>query len=260
MSRAIRRRLHRQGAANGVAYSREFLERLARILVRSGHSPKALTREFREICSRLKEPQQPWDASRLDFVADLPHVIAHWHSDAQYVDSRGEPLPLQFQARGPCLSELIGRVLPGADAKQVVHSLMQLKGLTLRRGFYRPTGQYLAYNSQTTSALAHGLSALLGMLSTLERNVWGKPRGALLERAATNPSFPLYALPAFHANLKKRAGAFIWAVDRDMRRYERRRRPDRTTRLGVCVFAFEKPSITTGRGARALISSRKRRT
>jgi hypothetical protein len=43
-------------AVTETAYSREFLERMARILVHSGHSPRQLVREFRGICSALKNP------------------------------------------------------------------------------------------------------------------------------------------------------------------------------------------------------------
>lgn len=75
--RRVRRiRLH----AEGVGYARECLSRLARILVHSGHSPKRLWRDFRDICSELKEPTRRWDPAQLTFYYDLPHIIAHWHS------------------------------------------------------------------------------------------------------------------------------------------------------------------------------------
>jgi hypothetical protein len=58
VKRAFRTGAHRP-SGTGIAYSREFLEHLARILVDAGHSPKKLAREFRDVCSdaRLRSRQ-----------------------------------------------------------------------------------------------------------------------------------------------------------------------------------------------------------
>ena len=227
-----------------VAYSRECLERLARILVHSGHSPALLAREFREICSALKEPTEPWDPMQLNYWADLPHVIAHWHADPQYVDSRGVPISLPLQGKGPSLFALARRVLPKQEPAKIVKSLLRLHGVRRNGSRYVPTGRSLLYSR--ASSRVHGLLALLGMLRTVERNVSGSRSGAILERAAMNPNFPVSALPAFHRRLKPHAAEFLWGIDGDMRRREMAASDGPTTRLGVCVFAFEDPVIGKG--------------
>jgi hypothetical protein len=145
-------------SAGGVRYARECLGRLARILVHSGHSPRRLSREFRDICDRLREPSEPWDPARLAYFADLPHIIAHWHLDPRYLDARGMPVALPLRARGPSLAALIERVLPGQDPAIVVESLMRLKGIRRTRGLYVPTERYLVFSK--ASARVHGLNAL----------------------------------------------------------------------------------------------------
>jgi hypothetical protein len=224
-----------------VAYSRECLERLARILVHSGHSPAALAREFRDICNALKEPKEPWDPLQLNYWADLPHVIAHWHADPQYVDSRGVPIPLPLQAKGPSLFALARRVLPEQEPAKVVKSLLRLNGVRRNGGRYIPTGRSVSYSR--ASGRVHGLLALLGMLRTVERNLSGSRSAAILERAAMNPNFPVAALPAFHRRLKPRAAEFLWGTDGEMRRREMTASGGARTRLGVCVFAFEEPRV-----------------
>lgn len=250
----------------GVAYSREFLERLARILVHSGHSPRKLVQEFTAVCKPMKEPAQPWDPARLAFVSDLPHVIAHWHADPQYLDSEGSPLALPLRARGPSLIALISRVLPSSAPSDVFESLLALRAIRRRGTRYLPTDRYLAFNQQRASALAHGLTTLLGMLRTVEHNVSSGSRRTVLERAAINPRFPVSALPAFHNRLKRLAGEFLWNLDGDMRRREAGTRSKLTTRLGVGVFAFEDPLVTgkvqmggsrTPAGGRTLAKARK---
>ncbi|MDB6045765.1 MAG: hypothetical protein JWM63_4316 [Gammaproteobacteria bacterium] len=198
MKREQAGRARRSPSTAGVAYSREFLERLARILVHSGHSPRKLVREFADVCKPMKEPAQPWDPARLAFVSDLPHVIAHWHAGQQYLDSEGSPLSLPLRARGPSLTALILRVLPSSTPSEVIESLLALRAIRRRGVRYLPADRYLAFNQERASALAHGLTTLLGMLRTVERNVSAGSGRRILERASINPRFPLSALPAFH--------------------------------------------------------------
>jgi len=244
MTRTVRKGGRGSQRHPNVAYSREFLQRLARILVHSGHSPRKLVQEFAQVCKPLKEPKQPWDPARLTFVADLPHVMAHWHADPQYLDAQGTPIALPLRGQGPSLAELIARVLPRAPAAEVVNALLALRAIRRQGTRYRPTNRYLAFNHQRASALAHGLTALLGMLRTVEHNVSKPASQRLLERAAINPNFPVDALPLFHQRLKRLAADFLWSVDGDMHRKERRSRSSRTTRVGVGVFAFEDPLFT----------------
>ena len=247
MAARARPRTHRPPARGGVSYSREFLQRLAQILVHAGHSPQVLAREFREICATLKEPARHWDPSQLAYFADLPHVIAHWHADPQYLDSRGMPVPLPLRGRGPSLSALIERVLPGEDPEAVTHSLTRLQGVRRRGARYVPSGRYFTYPRAT--GRVYGLSPLLGLLRTVERNVTRVRASPILERAALNPSFPVSALPAFHRRLNALAEEFLWNVDGDMRRRETAHERGARTRLGVGIFAFEEP-LTASRTPR----------
>ena len=223
-----------------VSHSREFLERLARILVNTGHSPRALAREFRDICGQLKEPAHHWDAAQLGYLWDLPHVISHWHSDPQYIDASGRPIPLPLRARGPSLSALIARVLPTEDPAAVAESLIKLLRVKREGTLYRPTSRYYPYPS--VSARVHGFTALLGMLRTVEHNVSARRKSEpLLERTALNPSFPVRELPVFYRRLKKEANRILWRMDEQMRRKEAAHRGGARVRLGIGIFTFEEP-------------------
>jgi hypothetical protein len=233
-------RVRRRARGERTSYAREFLERLARILVHTGHSPRQLSREFRQICSSLKEPASRWDAAQWTYLGDLPHILALWHSDPQYIDSRGAPIPLALRARGPSLCALIERVLPGEDPEAVADSLTKLQGVRRQGDRYVPRGRYFTY--PTASARIHGFTALLGMLRTVEHNVAGGRKSApLLERTALNPSFPVSELPAFHRRLNAAAEEILWSLDGDMRRREAAVRGGSRVRLGVGIYAFEEP-------------------
>lgn len=217
-------------------YARECLTRLARILVHGGHSPKRLWRDFRDICGELREPAHPWDPTQLTFYADLPHIIAHWHSDPGYMDSRGQPLPLPLRGRGPSLSALIARVLPGEDPVSVAESLVRVNSVRRRKSLYIPTKRSLVYPK--TAARVHGMIAFLGMLRTVDHNVAGKgPR--LYERAAMNPSIPVSALPAFNKWAERFGDRFLEGADNFLHNREAQEESGPRVRVGldVCVFA-----------------------
>lgn len=252
MSRAA---LTRSGRPKiGIGYSHEFLERLAHILVQSGHSPKKLLREFRSICNTLKEPRHPWNPALLGHLADIPHVIAYWHAHPDFTDARGRPAPLALSGRRRSLTALVARVLPHEEPLEVVRSLIRLRGIRRRGKYYQPTGRQLVMTQQRAGGRVHGLNTLLGILRTIDHNVTRAPQLALLERTAVNPRFPVRELPHFHRRLKSWAADFLWAADDHMRRRETRSRSGPVTRLGVGVFAFEDPMIT---GRRPTVSARR---
>lgn len=248
MATGVRATADRHAKRGGASYSGEFLGRLARILVHSGHSPQDLIRQFRDICGRLPEPKRSWDPTQLGYFADLPHVLALWHADPKYLDSRGAPIALPPRGRAPSLYALIERVLPDEDPESVVGTLARLKGIRRRAGRYVPAGRHLSY--RRNSGRVYALNALLGMLRTVERNISGPKSGAIFERAAMNPDFPVNALPAFHGRVKRQAEGFLSTVDGDMHRREIGNIGGPRIRLGVGVFVFEEPWTEARSGAK----------
>jgi Family of unknown function (DUF6502) len=242
-------RVRRNGSrAGGVEYARECLSRLARILVHSGHSPKRLSGDFRDICSQLKEPTRPWDPTRLTFYYDLPHIVAHWHSDPRYLDSRGRPVLLPLRGPGPSLSALIARVVPGEDPASVAESLLGLKLVRRRRSlYYTPSKRSFVYPK--AAARVHGMNAFLGMLRTVDHNVAGKgPR--LYERAAMNPSIPVNALPAFYAWVEQFGDRFLEGADNFLQNREAEEKSGPRVRVGVGVCVLAGPADSRARPQR----------
>lgn len=244
-----RPKAHPREIGAGVDYSGELLSLMARVLTLTGHSPKELAAQFHSICRRLKDPKRPWDPSTIEFIWHLPHVMAHWHADPQYLDSQGAPLALPLTGPGPSVSSLIERILPKGDPNAVIEALRQVKAIRRQGRRYRPTGRQLALQHQRVIGWLHGLTALRGLLRTVEHNI-AHPEGAtLLERAAINPRFPVRYLPEMHQRFKDRAATFLWQFDSEMRKRESSAERSDVVRLGIGIFAFEDPLIT-GRSGR----------
>jgi len=217
----------------------ECLSRLAHILVRCGHSPKDLIGQLRRICCSLPEPSRRFDPGMLGLLSELPHVISVWHADPRYLDGQGRPLGLPLRGSGLSLSSLIKQVLPHEDIRSVIAALIGMRGIHHRGGRYFPTGRHIQYEQDT--ARLNSLTFLLRILRTVEHNVSRAKAAAILERNATHPAFPVAALPGFHRRVKGRAADFLWDIDTDLRRREKRFRGGRKTRVGVEIFAFEEP-------------------
>jgi hypothetical protein len=133
----------------------------------------------------------------------------------------------------------------------VIQALRQVKAIRREGRRYRPTGRQLALQHQRVIGWLHGLTALRGLLRTVEHNI-AHPEGAtLLERAAINPRFQVRYLPEMHQRFKDRAATFLWQLDSEMRKRESSDKRANVVRLGIGIFAFEDPLIT-GRSGRAL--------
>jgi Family of unknown function (DUF6502) len=234
------RRVRRTGLLpGGVEYERECLSRVARILVHSGHSPKRLWRDFRDICSNLKEPTQGWDPNRLAYYTDLAHLMAHWHSDPLYLNSKGLPVAVPLRGRGPSLSALVARVFSGEDPASVAESLVHAKGVRRIKGRYLPIQRSLVLSK--VGARIHGADAFLGMLRTVDHNLAGKGR-RIFQRAALNPSIPASALPAFNAWVEKFGERFLHGADNFLHNREAEKKGGPRVRVGVGVFVYTGPS------------------
>ena len=242
MSRSRKDTRQRPGVREG-DYSHELLKRLARILQQTGHSPKALAKEFAEICRHLAEPTQRWDPSSRLLVADLAHVTAHWYADPEYHDGHGAPRALPRRG-AHSLTTLIEKVLPGRAPDAIIDSLAEVHAIAPHGKLYRPTGKSLTYSRHRLSARLHGLSALLAMLSTVEYNTSQPLALRLFERAAINPRFPVRKLPEMLRRLGSRADNFLWQSDGDMRQVELPAESNDTTRLWVGVYISEDPLVT----------------
>jgi len=220
------------------AFASEVLELLLDILVRTGHSPNELAVEFDRISTRFKEPTHRWDPSKLGFLADLPHVIALWHSDPQYHDRDGNLRPLRLGGAAPSLGTLFTRVLPVEDPRQVLRALLRMKGVRRQGVGYVPTARHLSYREDI--GRVYSLGMLRRALRTVQRNISGQQKG-IFERSAINPDFPVRVLGTYHRRLEPLADGFLQTCDTDLNRYAVENPGGERTRVGIEVFVFEEP-------------------
>ena len=226
-------------------YAQDVLKQALTILVQTGHSPKDLTRMFRKLCRTLAEPERPFDPGVVPYVTGLTHIIAHWYSDPGFRGRDGQPLRIPLRGRGPSLANLIKRLFPHQDVRAVTHSLLRANAIQRRGRLYAPTGRSVMFTRDLPSVHIHGLTALAGMLRTVQYNIAsGDPADTLLERSAMNPHIPVRALPQIHQRIKREVTALLWKLDGYLRSWEVEPGSETTTHVGVGAYAYEDPIVT----------------
>ena len=240
------------------SYAHAVLAESAHILVRTGHSPKQLLEEFREICGAIPEPSRVFDPRCVPYVEGLPHILAHWFTDPAYVDAQGKPIPLRLRSRGPCLAALIRHVLPSHESDYVADSLVKTGAIRRRGGLYTPIDRYVSFIKHAPMSQMHGLASLARLLGTLQHNAACHEDSAmLLERSVKNPHIPISALPTVHRRIKRDVDALLWKLDGYLRRREVEPGSEPTTSVGVSAYAFEDPTANnTRRSAKSMMSAR----
>jgi hypothetical protein len=259
MPRTTRKRpLHASKQAASADYAQLLLRESINILVKTGHSPKILARQFQQICSEIGEPSHPFDPTTVAYVAGLPHVVAHWYGDPVYVDVHGQPIPLRLHGPGPSLAALIRRVFPRSRPARVARSLVLTGAVRRRANRYVPTDRYVSLSEHPLSVQIHGLDSAVGLLRTVSHNSSAKnPQDRLLECASTNLHIPVRALTGIHKQLKRMLIPQIWKVDGLHRAREVKPGSEPTVRLKVGFYVAEDPIVTgVSTRARASTSSR----
>jgi hypothetical protein len=241
---AARRPHPSQGAPRGI-YANEILRETARLLITTGHAPEELAQRFAALCQEINEPTRAFDPQDVPYVSGLSHVIAHWYTDAAYLDERNQPRALPLLGRKESLSTLIRRVYPDESPAEVARSLLRSGAVRRRGGRYVPTRRNVWWARKSPSIHVHGLTSLLGILRTVGHNISRRREpDTLFEQVATNPYVPVRLLPSIHRRIKREAHALLVKLDGFLRLYEVPPGSEPTTHVAIGAFAYEDPIVT----------------
>jgi hypothetical protein len=181
----------------------------------------------------------------IDFVADLPHVIALWYSDPHYLDPQGHPRALRFEGKSPSVAALIARVYPHRDTQEVLKKLLATGALRRNGNVFEPSAREIIFRSPTLGRL-HALTPLMGFLKTVEHNITHRRTHAMLEMTASNSRIPRSAYRALRARVHEGGKEFLYEVDDAMRQIEERSPASQERlRVGTCVFMYSTDDATT---------------
>jgi hypothetical protein len=267
MRSAVVRKVRKQGGSKarltkGLDSSvLEAIERFVRVLARPGNDPDELAQAFAAACRRIPDSWAALGSRTQREIREASHVLSVWYSDPNYLDASGIPLKLAARGPAPSIEALVRSVDPKLKLVEVIKYLLKTRVIRRSGGRYIPVTQILSLRGAGGPGHFRDLRSLLGMLRTLENNRRPKEEAqSWFEFFAENPNFPLRARAAFDSRLSTTAFQFLHAIDADMLRCERGRRPgEPTTRIGVGVYRFEDEPDAELRAPRESRTSSRRR-
>ena len=184
--------------------------------------------------------------NQVDMARVIPpaEILSRWHSDADYLDSAGRPLTLEFDGVAPSFAGLVkkygGDIPPGAmrtELRRVGAVTEDESGrLTVQMKDFRP----IEREDQVQRAL--GL-ALYGLALSIDHNLNGAQEDKWVERLA----FSTRIRPGDNARVRRisqdRASEFVESVNDLFSAYETIYGDDEpeleSTTVGVGVYYFE---------------------
>lgn len=243
-----------------ISPAREILEHTATILLDIGLSKQSLLEEMRDILRHKNDRPHPFDPEGLRTVAGYTHVLAHWYADPDYRDRRSprQPAALPLNGGHRNLAALIRRVFPRQRVNETANALVALGAVRRRGRRYVPTAPYVSFSSDPETAHMHAYMALLGQMRTIAHNLaCTDETERLFERAATNASVPVSALPTIHRHFSRVLANTLVQLDAYLSRWETHSGSEPTTLVGAAAFAFD-DSRTLRRAAHSRGSRRTR--
>ena len=199
---------------------------------------RQVLREVRRTCDTLTKANRGWSSVELTYIADLAHVVAHWHDDRTYVDATGRPKLLPLDGPAVSLNALIARVFPDQPSAPIVRAL-------LRSGIVRNRGELFECSARQVvfpgiAAYLSGLIPIAGLAATLRANLTSTDKR--LQQTVLNSHIPTRELPALYRSIGSRVRPFLEASDVEMLRAELRAKTgEPLTRLGLAIQMFELP-------------------
>jgi hypothetical protein len=251
--------VQRAPRADRTSPAREILEHTATILLDIGLSKQSLLEGLSEILREMPEPTRAFDPAGLRNVAGYTHVLTHWHTDPNYRDRRSPRRPTALPLNGPgrSVATLVRRVFPKTQVQTTLDALIALGAIRRQGQRYLPRAPHVSFSSDPKIAHLHAYMALLGQMRTIARNLACENEAqALFERAATNASVPISALPTIHQHISRVLADTLARLDAYFSRWETDSGSEPTTLIGAAAFAFDNSTIP----GRATYSRSLRRT
>lgn len=215
---------------------------MSRVAVMTGLSRKQVrkirdlieTRETQAI-SRLRRPEL---------------VLSIWHSDADFLDKRGNPKRIAFDGPGLTFKTLVARVGGDIPPKAMLNELLRAGAVVTEGGKLRVASRsYIPEPNDPESILVAG-GSIHDLAATINHNLGcSDPELRYFERRVYSERLPAYQVPRFRKLAKEKGELLLrdlngWLAERDEKpsnEVDHQAAQQERPRVGVGVFYFEDP-------------------
>jgi Family of unknown function (DUF6502) len=200
-----------------------------------------LTRK--EVQRLLTEPAEmgSTDGERYNRAA---RVLTAWTRDPEFLDARGEPMPLDSQNGAINFAALVRRHSGDVPARAVLDELLRV-GAVRRRDDGKLELLVHAYVPQRSAVDKIEIlgSDVADLIDTIDHNIQQGDRDPRFQRKVMYRSMPVAALPEFRKLSSTQAQALLEKLDKWLAAHDLPNPPDRPNlpraRVGMGIFYFE---------------------
>jgi len=238
----------------------QMLEEMFRVLLefaeRSGVKPNRVARVFARARGKLtRSPYRLAEARHFNVMQRLADLLAAWHTEPEYLSSRGEPAPLPLSG-AKSINALMARFVPRLNRQATVEWLIA-EGVLRRRGtgLLVPLVRTVSFTRSNLMTLNRVPFLTRALLSTIEHNSKAKPAGreTRCERMLTLDRFRVKDLPRFDREVKRLVPMLLDHLELWAAPYlepEGVKSP-KTARVGLEVFSYVEEAAPPKRGRRS---------
>jgi hypothetical protein len=190
-----------------------------------------------------EEPENTWrDRSRVNRAA---RVLSAWAQDPDFLDGRGAPASLPFEADdGPSFSELVRRHGADVTSRAVLDELVRVGAVgRLKDGRIRPLDRAYIPHSEVSEKLAILGSDVGDLIATIDHNITESDQEPFYQRKVAYDNLPAEYLPTLREVVRRDAQKLLETLDAEMAQHDRDVVPDPDSpgskRAMVGIYYFE---------------------
>jgi hypothetical protein len=217
----------------------------SRVSVRTGLSRK----EVRRLREKILKVSGALEKSHSDHSGPPARVLHAWHSNFEFLDSVGLPLPLQVDGDHPCFASLVRAVAGDVPFGAVRAELKRAGAIAeISDGRVVPTKRYYVPGNVDDKAITVMSGMLFPLAAGIDHNSRpGRSTDGFIQRFAYSDNLSREMVPAFREWSRREAVEFIESIDVWLAQNESSDR--KSTSLagalphiaGVGVFYYEGP-------------------
>ncbi len=188
-----------------------------------------LTGLTRKEASRLTSPEVAADERReRGRVNRAARVLAAWVREPEFLDGRGAPASLPFDAEeGPSVQSLVRRHGADVTPRAVIDELVRVGAVRqLKDGRYRPVERSYVPQSDEAGKIAILGTDVADLISAIDHNLDEDVEEPFFQRKVAYDNLPPSYLPKLRALVRRDAQSLIELLDGDMAQYDRDMNPD----------------------------------
>ncbi len=225
----------------------EAIHHFSRVMiVRCGYDSEAVDAAMKNAV-RVSRRDVPTKPGSLREIPEASHIATLWHSNVEYVDANGKPLPLPLRGKEKSIEALTKQINPNLDLEELANYLLRTNTVDLIGEKYVLRQPWVMLRGIPGSAHDRSMRGLLGALRTYEHNLMASSdEESWFEFMAETPQFPISKLSDFDKLLRRLGIALLRRLDAYMRHCEAGCAPgEPTVWLGVGTYHFQHDDKST---------------